>query len=119
MYKLLQSKKRGSALPLAVLAVLLLLTMGMGLLSLGLSARILSIRNASDIAAQCAADAGLTKALFETNQMLKSQSLDDDNLPESINELFIVTQSLMIPTRVILSYLRVLAAGTQELFTPL
>ena len=86
MYKLLQSKKRGSALPLAVLAVLLLLTMGMGLLSLGLSARILSIRNASDIAAQCAADAGLTKALFETNQMLKSQSLDDDNLPESINE---------------------------------
>jgi hypothetical protein len=87
MHKLLQSKKRGSALPLAVLAVLLLLTMSMGLLSLGLNARVISIRNASDISARCAADAGLTKALYELNEMLKTQSLNDDNLPESIDEV--------------------------------
>jgi hypothetical protein len=86
MHKMLQQKKRGSALPLSVLAVLLLLAMGMGLLSLGLNVRVLSIRNASDISARCAADAGLTKALYELNQMLKSQSLNDDNLPESVNE---------------------------------
>ncbi len=37
MNKMLKSKKRGSAIPLAAVAVLILLAMGTGLLSLGLT----------------------------------------------------------------------------------
>jgi len=68
MKKLLQSKKRGSAIPLVVVALLILLAMGTGLLSLGLNSRIFSIRTTSDIMARCAADAGLTMALFRMNE---------------------------------------------------
>ncbi len=87
MITLLQSKKSGSALPLALLAIVLLLTMGMSMLSLGLTSRIYSIRNASDISARCAADAGLTKALFEMNQKLQVKPWDGSNLPEVTDEI--------------------------------
>ncbi len=85
MKKLLQSKKRGSAIPLAVVAVLILLAMGTGLLKLGLDSRIFSIRTASDIAARCAADAGLTKAMFEMNEKLKVDTWDSSSLPQAID----------------------------------
>jgi len=83
MKKLLQSKKRGSAIPLAVVVLLILLAMGTGLLRLGLNSRIFSIRTTSDIAARCAADAGLTKALFEMNEKLQVTSWDDSTLPQA------------------------------------
>ncbi len=86
MKKLLQLKKRGSAIPLAVVAVVILLSMGMGLLRLGLNSRIFSTRIASDIAARCAADAGLAKALFEMNEKLKVKLWDDSTLPQATNE---------------------------------
>lgn len=82
MKKLLQSKKRGSAITLAVLVVVLLISMGMGLLNLGLHSRMISIRTTSDIAARCAADAGLTKALFEMNEQLKVKPWNDSTLPQ-------------------------------------
>lgn len=50
---------------------MILLAMSVGLLSLGLNSRIYSMRTASDIAARCAADAGLTMAVFEMNEKLK------------------------------------------------
>ncbi len=81
MNKLLQSKKRGSAIPLSMVVVMILLAMGTGLLNLGLHSRIISIRTTSDIAAQCAADAGLTKALFEMNEKLKVTPWNDSDLP--------------------------------------
>jgi len=81
MKKLLQSKKRGSAIPLAMLVVVLLLAIGTGLLRLGLDSRIISIRTASDITARCAADAGLTKALFEMNGKLQVKPWDGSTLP--------------------------------------
>ncbi len=84
--KQLQSKRRGDAMSLAVVAVMLLLAMGMGLLSLGLHARIYSVRAASDIAARCAADAGLTIALFEMNEQLKNKPWSDSVLPEETNQ---------------------------------
>ena len=86
MKKLLQSKKRGSAIPLAVVACLILLAMGTGLLSLGLSSRIFSIRTTSDISARCAADAGLTMALFRMNKELQVKPWDDSTLPQAIDE---------------------------------
>jgi len=81
------SKRRGSAIPLALLATVLLLLMGSGLLSLGLNARIFSIRNTSGIAARCAADAGLTQALFEMNEKLKIKPWNGGTLPEVFNEI--------------------------------
>ncbi|MFH1883558.1 MAG: hypothetical protein ABIL62_12715 [Planctomycetota bacterium] len=83
MKKLLQSKKRGSAIPLAVVVVLILLAMGAGLLRLGLNSRVFSTRTASDIAARSAADAGLTKALFEMNEKLKVEPWSDSTLPQA------------------------------------
>ena len=83
MKKLLQSKRRGSAMALAVVAVMILLAMGVGLLSLGVNGRIHAVRNASDIKARCAADAGLTMALFEMNEKLKVKPWNDSTLPSA------------------------------------
>ncbi len=84
--KRLQSKRRGDAMSLAVVAAMLLLATGVGLLSLGLHARLYSVRAASDIAARCAADAGLTVALFEMNEQLKSKPWSDSVLPEGTDQ---------------------------------
>jgi len=85
MNKLLQSKRRGSVLPLTVVAILILLAMGVGLLSLGFNSRVYSVRTASDIAARCAADAGLAMALFEMNQKLLVKPYTEGTLPEAID----------------------------------
>lgn len=85
MNSLLQSKKRGSAIPLALVAVVILLAMGTGLLSLGYNSRLYSIRTTSGIAARCAADAGMTQALFEMNEKLKVKPWNGSSLPEAIN----------------------------------
>lgn len=78
-------KKRGSAIPLVMVAVIILLAMGTGLLSLGLHSRSFSIRTSSNIAARCAADAGLTKALFEMNEKLKIEPWNGSSLPQETN----------------------------------
>ncbi len=83
--KKLQSKNRGSALPLALVAIALLLVMGSTLLSMGLNSRIFSMRTASDITARCAADAGLTRALYEMNQKLKVKPWNGTSLPLAKN----------------------------------
>ena len=57
IYKMLKSKKSGYAMPMAMLAVVLLFLMGTALLSLGLDRRIFSVRVASAMAARSAADA--------------------------------------------------------------
>lgn len=84
--KRLPSKRRGDAMPLAIVAVMLLLAMGTALLSLGLRARIYSIRVVSDITARCAADAGLTTALFEMNEQLKVKPWSDSILPAQTDQ---------------------------------
>lgn len=78
-------RSRGAALPLVLVVVILLLTMGTGLLSVGLNGRVYSIRTTSDITARCAADAGLTKALFEMNQKIKVVPWNDSTLPLAKN----------------------------------
>ena len=85
MKKLLKSKRRGSAIPLAVVAIIILLAMGVGLLSLGFNGRVYTIRNASGIKARCAADAGLAMALFEMNKKLQVKPFDEGILPHAIN----------------------------------
>jgi len=85
MKKLLQSKRCGSAMPLAVVAIIILLAMGVGLLSLGFNSRVYTIRNASGIKARCAADAGLAMALFEMNQKLQVKPFNEGILPRATN----------------------------------
>lgn len=63
-------KQRGFVLPLVVVMAVLLSIMGFGLLKLGFYARMQSIRTTAQIVARAAADAGLTKALFEMNKEL-------------------------------------------------
>jgi choice-of-anchor A domain-containing protein len=79
-------KTEGSAMPLAMVAILILFVMGAGLLSLGLRSRLLALRAASDIVSRCAADAGVTKAVYEMNEKLKAQPWDDSTLPQAIDE---------------------------------
>lgn len=79
----IRSRERGAALPLVVVAVMILLAMGAGLLSLGRTTRVYAIRNTSDIAARCAADAGLTIALFEMNKKLQVDPWSEASLPQA------------------------------------
>jgi hypothetical protein len=74
-------KNNGSALPLVLVAVIFLLTIGTALLTLGLNGRIYSIFNTAEITARCAADAGLTKALFDMNQKILVSPWNDSILP--------------------------------------
>ena len=85
MKKLLRSKRRGSAIPLAVVAMLILLAMGVGLLSLGFNSRIYAVRTTSDIKARSAADSGLAMALFEMNQKLQVKPYNEGTLPQAID----------------------------------
>jgi hypothetical protein len=64
-------------------AVVILFTMGTGLLALGLNSRIFSIRSASAIKARTAADAGLTRAMFEMNEQLRLKKLNKHILPHA------------------------------------
>lgn len=86
MKKLFKIKRRGSAIPLAVCAVLILLAMGTGLLKMGLNNRIIATRTSSDITARCAADAGLTMALFAMNKKIQAGPWSDSFLPQVIDE---------------------------------
>ena len=83
MKKLLLSTRRGSAMPLSTIVVMILYALGVALLSLGLKTRIYALRMSLDITARCAADAGLTAALFEMNQKLQVKPWDDSILPQA------------------------------------
>ncbi|MHC4418136.1 MAG: DUF7305 domain-containing protein [Planctomycetota bacterium] len=81
--KLRSSRHSGSALVLMMFAVAILLTAGVGLLSLGLHSRLFAVKTVSEVAARCAADAGMAKAVFEMNQKLKVKPWDDSSLPQA------------------------------------
>lgn len=81
IYKRLQSKRSGSAMALVLIAVVMLLAMGSGLLSLSMQGQMRAIRTSSEIAARSAADAGLVKAVYQMNEKLKVQPWDDNTLP--------------------------------------
>jgi len=85
--KLLKSKRKGTVMALMLVALMVLLLTGVGLLGMGLRSRIFALRTASDIAARSAADAGLAKALFEMNKKLKVKPWNDSTLPQITNEV--------------------------------
>ena len=85
MNKIIQQKKRGAAVPLALIAIMILLAVGVGLLSLGMNNRIYAVRTSSVIAARGAADAGLALALFQMNDSLQTKPWSLDALPKAEN----------------------------------
>lgn len=85
-FKLLQSKRKGSTIALVMIVLVVLLLAGAGLLNLGLQSRMAAIRDATEISARCAADAGLAKALYEMNQLLDAGKWSDSNLPYAMYE---------------------------------
>ncbi len=76
----------GFALAAMLCAVIILLIIGTGILSVGLHSRGLAVRTSSDMVARCAADAGVTKAVFQMNEKLKVIPWDDSLLPQIISE---------------------------------
>lgn len=84
--KQVKPKKSGFAIMLVLLALVVLSLVGVGLLSLGMNRRIAAIRSSDEIEARCAADAGLIKALYEINEQLRADTMNNDALPEVINE---------------------------------
>ncbi len=78
--------RRGSVLPLALIVIALLLVMGLGMLRLGVQARVYAARTSHNIAARGAADAGLTKALWALNQRL-GDGLSASPLPQQIDQV--------------------------------
>jgi len=70
-----QANRRGSILPLAVIVIVLLSIIGVGMLRCGLQARVYAARQANQIAAQVAADAGLVAAIAEIN--VKAAAMTD------------------------------------------
>jgi hypothetical protein len=81
MIALPYTKRPGIAIPLAIVAIMILLALSVSLLSLGASARLYSIRNSEDIIARSAADAGITKALYDMNAKLQVTPWNDSFLP--------------------------------------
>ena len=65
-----RTNRRGFALLFAVIMVLILSLVGFGMLRLGLESRMMAVRTTAEISARAAADAGLTKAVFEMNKNL-------------------------------------------------
>ena len=76
---------RGFALPIMMCAVLILLVLGLGVLSFGQHSRRFAVSTSSGIAARCAADAGLTQALYEMNKKMKVLPWNNSSLPEVIS----------------------------------
>ncbi|MHC4740851.1 MAG: DUF7305 domain-containing protein [Planctomycetota bacterium] len=62
-----KSRQRGSILAIVLFAIILLLISGMGVLTIGATTRIFSIRTVADAAARSAADTGVTKAIHRMN----------------------------------------------------
>ena len=82
----IRNKRKGAAVPLAMIAIMILLAMGVGLLSIGGTARVYAVRTSSAIAARAAADSGLAMALYEMNEQLQVKPWNDSTLPETNNE---------------------------------
>ncbi len=79
-------RRRGAALAVVMAVIAILLVAGTAVLALGLHSRLLATRTSQQIAARCAADAGLARALYEMNQHLGTIPWDDGDLPEAANQ---------------------------------
>jgi len=85
MKKTLQLKSAGSTLAMVMFLVAFSTVLGVAVLAMGMQQRIFAVRTGEEIEARCAADAGLTKALYDINQKLKTKPWNDSTLPSATN----------------------------------
>lgn len=81
--------QKGSILPLAVVMIVILAIIGLGLIRLGLNARLLAIHETGKLAARAAADAGLSHAM----QLMRAKDAneliwDNSTLPPTTTAAF-------------------------------
>jgi len=67
------SKNRGSALVLIIVAMVILMVTGIGLLAVGYNSRLLAIKDNAALASHAAADAGVFEAVCELNNKLATK----------------------------------------------
>ena len=77
----------GFVMPLMLCVVVIMLVIGTGVLSVSTQCRVFSIHSSSQMAARCAADSGITQALYEMNKKLKVLPWNNSSLPELIDEI--------------------------------
>jgi len=75
---------KGSVMALALLMVVLLSVGGIALLRLALDARLQAVRIAAAISARAAADAGVTKAIFDMNKSLIDESWSFNDIASQV-----------------------------------
>lgn len=80
--------RKGFGLLLAVAMLAILSLVGSGLLNLGLHTQLRAFRTTKEISARAAADAGITKALFEMNKSLALELWTSDDIPSSLEGAF-------------------------------
>jgi len=80
------SLRSGSILPLTVVAIAVMVTLGVGLLELDLQSKLTANRDGFEITARAAADAGLIKAISEMNQKLQNKPWNDSTLPQATDD---------------------------------
>lgn len=76
----------GFVLATMMCTVIILFIIGTGVLCVGMQSRRFAVSTSSGMVARCAADAGLTQALYEMNKKVKVLPWNDSGLPEVISE---------------------------------
>lgn len=75
------SRRSGSTLPLVVVAIAVMVTLGLGLMGLDWQSRLTALRDWQRVTARTAADAGLTHCLHQMNDQLQIKPWSDGTLP--------------------------------------
>lgn len=76
-----RSPRRGAAMGLVVILMLVISVTGLTTLQIGQAARVRSLDNSDDIAARYAADAGIARALYLMNQSLAAGAWGSESIP--------------------------------------
>ncbi len=84
--KVARLHRKAVVLPLMMIAVVILLVLGTGLLALDFHVRSWAARTSSEISSRIAADAGLEKALYMMNQKTLQKPWNDNLLPMAVGE---------------------------------